>query len=197
MFYLKDINRLIWKGMSNIYLWEKFTFLKLRFSRKENLRKCSNFEEQKRKRYIRGNLYIYIIVFSCLFSTKPCLRFLSNCFIQEIKGFCQSSFGNEVDFRDMMNVSLNISAKNWNFKKLRHYFVNERAMIKTKLMSCTFLLAKEKTWKRTFNINDKLSQKCTEKEIMPFKTTVNWLFKSYVMLFTYCLFWMKTGAFQQ
>ena len=160
-------------------------------------KKCTNFEEQKGTRYNQENVYICIIVFSCLSSTKSYLRFLLNCFVWEIKGFCQSSFGNEVDFRDIMDASLNISAKNWNFKKLRHYFVNERAMIKTKLMSCTFLLAKEKTWKRTFNINDKLSQKCTEKEIMPFKTTVNWLFKSYVMLFTYCLFWMKTGAFQQ
>ena len=41
---------------------------------------------------------------------------------------------------------------------------------------CTFLLAKEKTWKRTVNINSKLSQNRTENQIMPFKTTVNWLF---------------------
>ena len=45
---IKEINRLIiWKGMSNIYYWEKLTFSKLRFSRKENLKKCINFEEQK------------------------------------------------------------------------------------------------------------------------------------------------------
>ena len=109
---IKEINRLIWKGMSNIYYWEKLTFSKLRFSRKENLKKCTNFEEQKGTRYIRGNVYIGIIVFSCLSSTKPCLRFLLNCFVREIKGFYQSSFENEVDFRDKMNVSLNILAKN-------------------------------------------------------------------------------------
>ena len=34
-----------------------------------------------------------------------------------------------------MNVSLNISTKNKNFKKLRHCFVDEGAMIKTALMS--------------------------------------------------------------
>ena len=45
---IKEINRLIiWKGMSNIYYWEKLTFSKLRLSRKENLKKCINFEEQK------------------------------------------------------------------------------------------------------------------------------------------------------
>ena len=40
----------------------------------------------------------------------------------------------------------------------------------------TFLLAKEKTSKRLFNTNTGLSQSRTEKQIMPFKTTVNWLF---------------------
>ena len=41
---------------------------------------------------------------------------------------------------------------------------------------CTFLLAKEKTWKRIFNTNSELSQNRTEKQIMLFKTTVNCLF---------------------
>ena len=110
---IKEINRLIWKGMSNIYYWKKLTFSKLRFSPKEKLRKCTNFEKQKGTRYIRGNVYICIIVFSCVSPTKPCLRFLLNYFLREIKGFYQSSVGNEVDFRDIMNVSLNMmSGKN-------------------------------------------------------------------------------------
>ena len=149
---VKETNRLIWKGMSNVYYWEKLTFSKLRFSRKENLKKCINFEDQKGTRYIQGNVYICIMVFSYLSSTKPCLRFLLNCFLREIKGFYQSSFENEVDFRDIINVSLNISAKTQNFKKLRHGFVDERAMIKNNInvfMSlenpCTFLYVKGKT----------------------------------------------------
>ena len=77
-----------------------------------------------------GNIYIGIIVFSGLSSTKPCLRFLLNCFVQDIKGFYQSSLGNKVDFRDIMNVSLNILAKNLNFKKLRHCLVDEGTMIR-------------------------------------------------------------------
>ena len=109
---IKEINRLIWKAMSNIYYGEIRTFSKLRFSRKENLKKCTNFEEQKGTRYIQRNVYIGTIVFSCFSSTKPCLRFLLNCFVREIKGFYQSSFENEVDFRDIMNVFLNIFAKN-------------------------------------------------------------------------------------
>ena len=58
-------------------------------------------------------------------------------FFWEIKGFYQSSFGNEVDFKDIINVSLNIFAKNQNLEKLRDDFVDERAMIKATVMfSC-------------------------------------------------------------
>ena len=44
---IKEINRLISKGVSNIYYSEKLTFSKLRFSRKENLKKYTTFETQK------------------------------------------------------------------------------------------------------------------------------------------------------
>ena len=134
---IEEMNRLIWNGMSSIYYWKKLTFSKHRFSRKENLKKCTNFEEQKGTRYIRANVYIGIIVFSCLSSTKPCLRFLLICFAREIKGFYQSSLGNEIDFRDIMNIFLNILAKNYNFEKLRHGFVDERAMIRAALSTVT------------------------------------------------------------
>ena len=50
-----------------------------------------------------------IIIFSCLSSTKPFLRFR---FVREIKDFYQSSLGNEVDLGDILNVSPNILAKN-------------------------------------------------------------------------------------
>ena len=108
----KEIKRLIWKEMSNVYYREKRTFSKLLFSRKGNLKKYTNFEEQKGTRYIRGNVYIGIIVFSCFSSKKLCLRFLLNSFVCERKGFYQSSSRYEIDFRDIMNVSLNILAKN-------------------------------------------------------------------------------------
>ena len=50
---IKEINMLIRKEMSNIYNWEKLTFSKLRFSLKENLKKCISFEDQKGIRYIK------------------------------------------------------------------------------------------------------------------------------------------------
>ena len=57
----------------------------------------------------------------------------------------------------------------------------------------TFLLAKEKTWKRVFNTDIELSQNHTEKQIIPFKTTINWLFND-----IWCqLLIGKIGVFQQ
>ena len=106
------------------------------------MKKCTSFEEQIGTRYIRENVYFGIIIFSYLSSTKPCLRFLLNCFVREIKGFYQSSLGNEVDFRVIMNVSPNTLAKNQNFKNLRHGFVDERALITTTLIS-------SRHWKKT------------------------------------------------
>ena len=86
------VKKYIGKGMSNIYYWEKLTFSKLvgkvNFSERK-LKKCTSFAEQKGTRYIRGNTYFGIIVFSCLLSTKSCLRFLLFCFAREIKRLYQ------------------------------------------------------------------------------------------------------------
>ena len=68
---IKEINRSV-----ILYYYEKLTFSKLQFYQEENLKKCTTFEEQKGTRYIRGNVCFDVIVFSCLSSTKPCLRFL-------------------------------------------------------------------------------------------------------------------------
>ena len=63
--------------------------------------------------------------------------------------------------------------------------------------SCTFLLAKEETWKRIFNTNSEVSQNRTEKQITLFKTTVNCLFNNiWCYLVTGCFDW-KIGVFQQ
>ena len=62
---------------------------------------------------------------------------------------------------------------------------------------CTILLSKEKTWKRIFKTDSELSHTCTEKHIMPSKTTINWLFNDiWCYLFIACFDW-KIGIFQQ
>ena len=116
------------------------------------------------------------------FACKIMSQISFNLFAREIKDFYQSSIRNEVDFRDLMNASPNILAKNSNFKKVRQFCRwkstdnNDFNIFLSLETTCTFLVAKEKTWKRIFNLNGKLSQNGTEKKIMPSKTTMNWLF---------------------
>ena len=128
------VNRLINKECQTFTIeksWFSQNLPEKNISRKENLKKCTSFEEQKSTRYIWWNVYFGIIVFSCFSSTKPCLRFLLICFARKIKVFYQSYLGNEANLKDLMNVSPNILARNWNFKKLRHSFVSEREIVTT------------------------------------------------------------------
>ena len=132
---------------------------------------------------ILGETFILALLSSAVFLLQNGVRFFQISFVREIKGFYQIFLGNEVDFSDIINVSPNILAKNWNFKKLRHRCVDERALITTILISschwktlAPLLLLKEKTWKHIFNPNSELSRNCTEEQIMPSKTTINWRF---------------------
>ena len=83
---------------------------------------------------------------------------------------------------DIMNISTIILSQNQNFKNLKHGFVEERVMITTTVTSScqwktlvpSFLLAND--LRNVFNTNMELSQNRAEKRIVPFKTTVNWLF---------------------
>ena len=164
--------------MSNSYYWEKLTFWKLvgKVNLKENLKKCTSFDEQKGTRYI----WRKIIVFSCHLSTRACLRFLLICFAREIKGF-QSSLGNKVDFWDIINISLkNIGGfngwKSTDSNDVNIFLSLENPVLLNFLKNLNFLLAKGKTWKRICNINSELLQNRTEKQIMPSKTTIKWLY---------------------
>ena len=137
MFFSKEIN--LKRNVKHLLLRKadvlRPTLSEKQFSRKEHSKKCFSFEEQKGIRYIQGNVCCGIIVFSYLLPTKQCLRFLLNCFVLAIRGFYQSSLGNQVDFWNIMNISPRILAKNQNFKKLRHGFIDGRAQITTLITS--------------------------------------------------------------
>ena len=62
---------------------------------------------------------------------------------------------------------------------------------------CISLLVKENTWKCIFNTNSELSQICTEKQITPFKTIVNWLFNDIWCYLVIGYFDWKIVVFQQ
>ena len=104
---IKEVNRYV-----KHLLLRKTDLLKSSVLSERKFEEIHIFEEQKGTRYMRGNVYFGIIVFSCLSSTKPCLRFLLIFFDREIKGFYQSFLGNEVYFTDIMNVYPNIMVKN-------------------------------------------------------------------------------------
>ena len=153
---------LLSKCMSNIYYWEKLTFPVLQSSWKETLKKCTSFEDQKGTSYIWGNVH-FGIVFSCLSSTKQCLRFLSNYLVWEIKDF-------------LGNVPSEFLRKWCWFQGHNECFVDERAMkTMTLICSChwktliplwkTLLLAKEKAWKHIFNTNSELLKNCTKNKL--------------------------------
>ena len=58
-----------------------------------------------------------------------------NLFCSRDRRLLSEFLRNEVDFTNVMNVSPNILAKNKNFKKLRHDFVDKRTMITATLIS--------------------------------------------------------------
>ena len=134
-------------------------------------------------------------------STKSRLRFLLNCFLREIKGFYQSSLRNKVDFRDIMNVPhiswLKIKKTETMFCRWKSTDSNIINIFLSLENPCTFLLAKEKTRKCISNTDNELSQNCTEKQIIPFKTTVNWLFNDIWCYIAIGCFDWKIGVFQQ
>ena len=60
---IKDINRLIWKWMSNIYYWDKLTFSKLQFSRIRNALTLKS----KKVQGIFGETFILALLSSAVF----------------------------------------------------------------------------------------------------------------------------------
>ena len=91
------------------------------------------FWRAERYKVYLGKFWHYFLQLSFVYKTLSQIYF--NFFCSGIKGFYQSSLGNEVEFTDIMNVSPNILNKKQHFKKLRHSFVGEGAMITMTLIS--------------------------------------------------------------
>ena len=163
-----------------------------------------SFQGHKGARYIRGNVYFGIIVFSYFSSTKPCLRFILILFCSGYKRLLLKFLRKWGWFRGHNERIPKYFCYKLKFQKTETRFFrwkstdNDDINIFLSLGNpCTFLLAKEKTWKRIFNTNSELYQNRIEKHIMPFKTTVNWLFNDiWCYLLIACFDW-KIGVFQQ
>ena len=59
----------------------------------------------KRYKVYSGKCLFWHYCLQLSFICKTCLRFLLICFAWEMKSFYQGSLGNEIDFRDIMNIS--------------------------------------------------------------------------------------------
>ena len=95
------------------------------------MKKCKVLKSKKVQR-IFGKRFILALLSPAVFRLQTVSQIPFRLFL---KGLYQSFLENEVDFRDIMNASPNILAKNRNFKKLRHGFLDERALITTILIS--------------------------------------------------------------
>ena len=137
------------------------------------MKKCTSFEGQKGTRYIRETFILVLLSSTAIFCLQNRVSIYLNLFCSEKK----------VDFRDIMDVSPDILAKNLNFEKLRHFFIYEKALITTTLISSyhwktliPFCLRKKKLENAFLTLilnHRKIVQK---KKFMPSKTTINWLF---------------------
>ena len=89
-----------------------------------------------------------------------------------------------------MNVYTNILAKKWNFKKLRHNFVDERAVITTPLISFCLLKKRPENAFSTLIVNYRKTVQ--KKRIMLSKTATNWLFNDiWCYLLIACFDWIS------
>ena len=122
--------------MTLIKTWRPKTCWKSKFLGKKVWR---NALALKSKKVYSGKslLWHYYLQLSFVYKTVSQISFNLFCF--EDKGLLSEFFRKRVNFRDIMNISPNILAKNQNFKKLRHGFVDEKAQIKTMLkFSCNW-----------------------------------------------------------
>ena len=166
---------------------ELFTFhlsrsakLKTQFSWKINFKKGTKFEEQKFWHYHLQQSFFYKIVSGISFNSfrSGDKRLLSD-FMRKRSWF------HRYDIRFPKNLGSSLKLQNPETlvcgQKSNDY--NDINIFLPLEISCTFLLAKEKTWRRIFKNNCGLPQNYTQNQFMPSKITVNWLFND----IWYCL----------
>ena len=149
----------------------------------------------KKVQGIFGETFILVLLSStAIFCLQNRVSIYLNLFCSEKK----------VDFRDIMDVSPDILAKNLNFEKLRHFFIYEKALITTTSISSyhwktliPFCLRKKKLENAFLTLilnHRKIVQK---KKFMPSKTTINWLFNDMWCYLFIARFDWKIGVSQQ
>ena len=171
---IEEINRLISKGMSNIHYWEKLTFSKVRFSRKENLKKCTSFEKQKGAGYIREKalFWHYRLQLSCVYKSVSQISFYLFCsrdkrLLSEFLRKWGWFQGHNERFPKYLGQKSNFQKTVTRFCRWKSNDDNDSIVFLSLENRCNSLFAKEKTWKSIINTNSKLSQNCKNKLCHP------------------------------
>ena len=145
------------------------------------MKNCTSFAEQKRYTVYSGKRLIWHYCLQLSFFYKTMSRISIN--------LCRS--GNQRHLLDFMRKwgwfhghvarfpkSLGSRLK---FQKTEIWFCRWKSngysdinMFLSMKTLCSFLLAKERTWRRIFITHSELSQNHREEQFIPFKTTVNW-----------------------
>ena len=198
-----------------VLLFDVFNYLLLRktdvlktcqenkFLRKKIWINALALKSKKVQGIFRENLYFGIVIFSCLSSTKRVSVFFSSDLFRDrrflpgfLRKWCWFQGHNEHFFK-YLGETLKFQKTEKQFCRWKSTDKNNINIFLSLENPCTFLLAKEKTWKCIFNTNSKLFQNRTEEQILEFKATVNCLFNDiWCYLVIVSIHW-NIGIFQQ
>ena len=122
---------------------------------KENLKKCTSFEERKGTRYVRGKVYFVIVLYTKVYFVYKTISQISfNLFcsgdIRLLSEFLRKwgwFQGQNESFLKYLGQKLEFQNTETQFCRWRSTDNNDINIFLSLKNPCTFLLAKEKTWK--------------------------------------------------
>ena len=133
------------------------------------MQKYTSFEEQKGTSYIRGNVFEALLS-SAVFRLQKRVSISFKLFCSEDKRLLSKFLrkwgwfqGHNEHFPRYLGLKLKFQKTETRFSRWKSTDNNDINIFLSRENSFTFLLAKEKTWKRIFNTNSELSQNCKEK----------------------------------
>ena len=189
--------------MSNIYYWEELTFSKLvrkvnsserKFEEMHFLRRAKKYKVCLGKRLFWHD-YLQLFFFHKIVSEMSFNLFClgDKRLLSEFLGEWDWFQGHNERFPKYPGWKLKIEKTEERFCRWKNTDNNDINISLSLQNPCNFSL-----WKKIAeNANTELSQNCTEKQIMPSKITINWLFNDILCyLFIACFDW-KIRVFQQ
>ena len=191
--------------MSNIYYWEKLTFSKTRFSWKKTWRNALVLKSKQ----VQGIFGYFGISLQLSFAYKTMSQISFNLFCLWDKRLFSEFLRKWGWFHEHNEPFPKYLGWKLKFQNIWDWFCrwksngyNDINIFMSLKHPCTFCWQKKKnTWKHIYHTNGekskKISKNCVGKQIMPFKSTVNWLFNDIWCYLVIDSFDWKIGIFQQ